>query len=81
LILHIFDLEVDKGALSDALNRKIKPHSVDILGVISGDPYRILHKKGSTVDAFTFSARQQFPLSKLESITTLPRVKVLWEGG
>lgn len=74
-------MEVEHRALTDPLYWKIEPKPVNILGVVTADPYGILHDCVSTVEALIFSAKEQLPLSKLESMVTLPKVNVLCDGG
>lgn len=60
----------------------MEPCSVIIFLMISPYPDIELKMRKKNTDEFeTFSALQQFPESKLESIVMFPKLKVLWEGG
>ena len=82
LILHVFDCEGKGGTLGSPLNGEVEPCPIVIFRVISADPDVELNSDlNCTWAGPTFSALQQFPESKFESITKVPSWKVRWEGG
>ena len=81
LILHIFYMKGDSGALADAFNRKVKPRSVLILRMIRTEPQIELHYWSLTALFDTSSAFAKLPESKSEETVTVPKRNTLWEGG
>ena len=81
MILHIFNVEGDSCAFGQSFKREIEPATVIIFGMICSNPNIILCDEIVTLVREFLEAWEQLPESKSESMMTLPKVKVLWDGG